>query len=114
MPPPLPSRSARTSPCHPRPRRWQEKSLPDPLARLAEAERAALALLRRRGFEVVPQPDGHFKVERQVLSAAEMIAKAHRLRAHAASLRAGQDAAACSATIILAAGDKHPGRWGGS
>lgn len=106
-PPALPPRPART-PRYKQPRRWQEKPpLPDPLAPLTEAERAALTLLRRRGFEVVPQPNGRFKVERQVLSAAEMVAKAHRMQARAARLRAGQAGATHQSAPADIAGNGH-------
>jgi hypothetical protein len=80
------------------------------VALLAEAERAALALLWRRGFEVVPQPDSRFKVERQVLSACEMVAKAHRMRAREAGTRAGQGGSTHRSAPAKVAGNGHESR----
>jgi hypothetical protein len=59
---------------------------------------------------VVPQLDGRFKVERQMLSASEMVAKADAMRAREASLRAGQAGFAHRSVPPKVAGNGHDGR----
>jgi DNA invertase Pin-like site-specific DNA recombinase len=82
----------------PRPqRRWQAKPLPDPDADLPEAVRQAQDHLRRRDFAVVRQPDGRFKVEGQLVTAAELVARSaamHEREERRRARRLGQAQAA--------------------
>lgn len=72
----------------PRRRRWQARSLPDPDAELPAPVRQAQDHLRRRGFAVVPQKDGRFQVEAELLTAAELVARAAAMHAREERLRA--------------------------
>lgn len=78
------------APTHPsrQRRRWQMKPLPDPDADLPAPVRQAQDHLRQRDFAVVRQADGRFKVEAELLTAAELVARSTAMRNREASLRA--------------------------